>query len=316
MIKHAYLIIAHNNFWQLTILLRLLDDIRNDIFLFIDKKNIEKADQNNIRASVSRSHMSIFSPFEINWGGYSQCRAELFLMKKAKEKDNYRYYHLLSGVDLPLHNQNYIHDFFQQHDGYEFLAFVGKEISEKVKPEERMKYYYLFSDINITNKLLKKAFHFLNRILLFVQRKVGINRIKKERLIIGYGTNWFSITCELVDYILSKKVDIERLFSKSFCCDEVFIHTLILNSPFKDRIFTTDGLRDCREDRQGSLRYINWWDGNPKTWTIKDKQEILEAKERGYLFTRKFDEKQDKEIIRIVANMVENEGEYTVTDAL
>lgn len=86
----------------------------------------------------------------------------------------------------------------------------------------------------------------------------------------------------------------------------MFIYTLVINSLFK-KIYITDGLRDCREDRQGSLRYISWWDGNPKTWTINDRQEILEAKDRGYLFTRKFDEKQDKEIISFVSSMVGNE---------
>lgn len=36
--KHAYLIMAHQNFEQLAILLELLDDIRNDIFIHVDKK--------------------------------------------------------------------------------------------------------------------------------------------------------------------------------------------------------------------------------------------------------------------------------------
>lgn len=36
--KHAYLIMAHNNFYILEKLLRLLDDSRNDIYVHIDKK--------------------------------------------------------------------------------------------------------------------------------------------------------------------------------------------------------------------------------------------------------------------------------------
>ena len=35
--KHAYLIIAHQNFHILERLLLLLDDSRNDIYLYIDK---------------------------------------------------------------------------------------------------------------------------------------------------------------------------------------------------------------------------------------------------------------------------------------
>ena len=36
--KHAYLIIAHNNFYILEKLILLIDDIRNDIYLHIDSK--------------------------------------------------------------------------------------------------------------------------------------------------------------------------------------------------------------------------------------------------------------------------------------
>ena len=36
--KHAFLIIAHGKFNQLQILLNLLDDERNDLYVHIDKK--------------------------------------------------------------------------------------------------------------------------------------------------------------------------------------------------------------------------------------------------------------------------------------
>lgn len=39
--KHAYLIMVHNQFYVLEILLKLIDDERNDIFLHIDKKSIK-----------------------------------------------------------------------------------------------------------------------------------------------------------------------------------------------------------------------------------------------------------------------------------
>ncbi len=36
--KHAYCIMAHGNWEQLQMLINALDDVRNDIFLHIDKK--------------------------------------------------------------------------------------------------------------------------------------------------------------------------------------------------------------------------------------------------------------------------------------
>ena len=36
--RHAFLIIAHNNWWQLKQLIMLLDDDSHDIYVHIDKK--------------------------------------------------------------------------------------------------------------------------------------------------------------------------------------------------------------------------------------------------------------------------------------
>ncbi len=39
LMRHAFLILAHNEFQILRILLSMLDDERNDIYLHIDKKS-------------------------------------------------------------------------------------------------------------------------------------------------------------------------------------------------------------------------------------------------------------------------------------
>lgn len=316
MTRHAYLIIAHNNFEQLNFLLSLLDDERNDIFLFVDKKSF--AQFNNDKIEVAKSKLKVYSPFQISWGGYSLCKATLFLLKEAIDQGEYSYFHLLSGVDLPLHSQAYIHDFFEKYAGYEFLAFVGQELYERNRPENRIKYYYFVQDAELKNPTLKKILLKLwNTVFVSIQRLAGINRLSKlGKLQIGYGTQWFSITNAFAKYILGEEAQLERMYKNSLCCDEIFLHTLALNSEFKDRIFVTEGLNDKREDRQGSLRYINWWDGNPKVWTMADKEELLEARDRGYLFSRKFDERKDKEIISFIGELVKNEREYVITDQL
>lgn len=44
--KHAFLIIAHNEYPVLEVLLSMLDDERNDIYLHIDKRATELFQQN------------------------------------------------------------------------------------------------------------------------------------------------------------------------------------------------------------------------------------------------------------------------------
>ena len=108
--KHAYLIMCHDNFTVLETSLRLLDDARNDIYIHVDKKvkNFDKAKL----SSVCRHSRICFTKkrYSVKWGTYSQVFVEMYLFKLAfsNKKENYRYYHLISGVDLPLKNQEYI----------------------------------------------------------------------------------------------------------------------------------------------------------------------------------------------------------------
>ena len=46
----------------------------------------------------------IDKPINVKWGNYSQIKCEMLLFKEAFEYPvNFDYYHLLSGVDLPLY---------------------------------------------------------------------------------------------------------------------------------------------------------------------------------------------------------------------
>ena len=109
--RHAYLIKAHHQFDLLEKLLRLLDDERNDIYIHIgvgvnyDRARFEKC--------VKRSGIFFVYPVKESWGGYSQIESELHLFEAAAE-NSYAYYHLLSGVDLPLKTQDEIHAFLMQ----------------------------------------------------------------------------------------------------------------------------------------------------------------------------------------------------------
>lgn len=300
-VRHAYLIIAHKNIRQLQKLISLLDDSRNDIFVFIDKK-AQMVGSENLGTKYSK--LCFVQSHDVIWGGYTQIGAELTLFENAYRSGDYRYFHLLSGQDLPLHNQNYIHNFFEKNDGYEFFTFVGEEILQRNKPQERFQYRYFFE------KHIK-----LSRYVVKLQKMLKLRRNMQWKEV-GYGANWVSCTNDFVEFMLSERENIERMFKNSFCCDEVYKHLLILNSLFKDKVFVKTGVNDRPEDRQGNLRYINWWDGNPKTWTIEDKKELENARDRGYLFSRKFDEQSDKEIIEWVVHMIENEQESMIIETL
>ena len=101
--KHAYLVLAHRNWDQLTILLKLLDDNLNDIYLHIDKKSILSDEQIEIfKEAVTKSKLVLVNRVSVSWGGYSIVEGEIALLREATSNEEYQYYHLISGQDLPI----------------------------------------------------------------------------------------------------------------------------------------------------------------------------------------------------------------------
>lgn len=68
--RHAYCIIAHNDYYCLDKLISLVDDERNDIILVLDKKS-ELRKMEIPKAKLSRIIMPENTQLiDIQWGGY------------------------------------------------------------------------------------------------------------------------------------------------------------------------------------------------------------------------------------------------------
>ena len=75
--KHAYLVVAHNDWGLLSKLLRCIDDPRNGIFIHVDKK------ANFVLSEVyepKKAGCSYIRRRKVSWGGYSIIAAELTLL--------------------------------------------------------------------------------------------------------------------------------------------------------------------------------------------------------------------------------------------
>ncbi|POH17176.1 beta-1,6-N-acetylglucosaminyltransferase [Fructilactobacillus sanfranciscensis] len=300
--KHAYLIIANKNPEQLKKLLGSLDDERNDIYLLIDKKSLIK--DINFKNDVTKSKIFQYAPVEIFWGDYSQIEAEMFLFKQAA-KNNYEYYHLISGADLPLVSQDKIHDFFDKNPNKEFLTLILDKNNDQ-KIADRVSIYHFFVKIcgkNTKNIFLKTFFSIYSRLEKVAQKLFKVDRLKNSNIKIQYGSNWVTIDNEFIKYVLSREEWIEHTFKHTICTDEVFLPTLLVNSKYKDRLFYAKMTENKSSNEfQGNLRYINWWSGPqyPKVWGTEDYNELAQAKEKGYIFARKFDSSFDVHIINEV----------------
>ncbi|MBD5275718.1 MAG: beta-1,6-N-acetylglucosaminyltransferase [Bacteroides sp.] len=285
--RHAYLILAHKNLNQLRKLIELLDDSRNDIFVHVDSK-LSEFNPDDFGKIVSKSSL-IFLPnrINVNWGGVSIMRAELSLLKAATSNNRYDYYHLLSGMDLPLKTQDEIHNFF---DACSFQEFINLWNFKK-STLSRFRYFTIFPEGEA-----KFRTRIVNHIFKGLQMAVGF-RINKS-VDFYFGSQWFSITDELARYVISKEDWLEKVVRHTSTCDEICLPTLVCNSEFKKRLYFPVLVESKPRSTLGNMRFIDWTRGESvrHPWTFKaDDEQLLMSVD--HLWARKFDETVDREII-------------------
>lgn len=272
--KHAYLIIAHNELELLKNLISILDDERNDIYIHFDAK-LNKLPE----LSVNNSKLYILEKrINVCWADFSVVEAELALLRAAYSNSHYAYYHLLSGVDLPLKSQDYIHTFFDKNAGKEFIDICLYDVSSEM--ERKMMRWHLFpkdfknvEKFALITRLMRATF-------IRIQECLGIKRNKHINF--RKGSQWASITSDFTEYLLSRENIIRKVYSHTFCPDEVFIQTECWNSKFRQKLY------DYSPNYRGHMRLIDWRRGNPYVWRDEDYDELIHSDR---IFARKFSSK-------------------------
>ena len=327
MAKHAYLIIAHNEFNLLKLLIKSLDDKRNDIFVMADAKakNFNQKEFENIN---KHSKLTFVKRIANYWGAFSHTKAHFLLMEEAAKKC-YDYYHIISGVDIPLKTQDEIHLFFDKNKGKEFVNISKISMNETYEQEKReiaesgikkkFKYlssiphskyafFYFFNQKYLSRKhssFFGKIIRKFGIFLFVLQQLFGIQRNKN--LQIYKGSDWFSITHDLVVEIINKKQLIKKHFNFCFIPTELYVQTLIKNSDFAQNVYEDKSAEIIDFERENpytfdktiyedtNMRHTDWKRGNPYIFLISDYDELINSDR---LFARKFSTAVDKEIIK------------------
>lgn len=293
--KQAYLIIAHNKVEQLKFLLSLLDYEKHDIFILFDKKaKITEKQKNDLRQIVTKSSLFFTKEIPIYWGDYSLVEAEMELFETANKQEQYSMYHLLSGVDLPLDTAENIYNFFDNRKEYNFLTMVSDELYIRNKVYERVAFKTMFPHLTVrtvNNNFLRSVLKIYRKFEVELQRIVKVDCFKKFNLELKYASNWCSLNKKAVDILLEEKQLIATIFKNTKVNDELFIPTILQKDQLLNTVYSIEPTNDKPTDFQGNLRYINWWDGDPHTWTDSEHDigQLKRGKALGHKFSRKFD---------------------------
>lgn len=270
--RHAYLILAHGNQGQLKTLISFIDDERNDIYIHLDKKWRE-VNPEDIAAESRRSNVYFVDRVSVYWGGFSVIHAEMNLFCEACLHGNYSYYHLLSGLDLPVKSQDYIHSFFDNYNGYNFIQPVEYEGTEKFRI--RYEQFHFLQDGLIGRK--RNIWKYIDFASCYAQRALGIKRFRNREL---HGAwQWVSVTSDLVSHLVKRRTEILKRWRYTYCCDELFLYSEIVGTSLVETLSPL-----------GSLRFIEWeWQAKrdlaPRVLTIEDFSTLASP---NILFARKF----------------------------
>lgn len=289
--KHAYLILAHADMPLLRCLVEMLDDERNDIYIHADKKWKDFSPA-FLQTKYARL-VCLTERKRVYWGHTSIMKVELQLMQIASEQGQYAYYHLLSGADLPIKTQDYIHNYFAQNQGREFIT-LWKEKSHIADARYKVERYHIGMRYErglprIPSILLAKLRFGISDVLLrLLGSRIGDEKIYK-------GSQWFSLTDRAVRYILSQKDYIKDRYRFTRACDEIFIPTILMSSPLMEHIIQSQSGQDI-------LRYMDWPSRTPSPKVLKmlDKEALEQS---SCLFARKFSSEIDADIISWVSKM-------------
>ena len=270
--NHAWLIITHGEFEILKLLVEGLDYANNDIYIHFDKKvkHIPKIKTINSRLFILKNRI------DVRWGHVSQIKTELLLFKEAAKNGPYSYYHLISGVHLPLKPMQMIQDYFKSINGYSALSDFEEPDSYEVNLKMR-RYNCFLKNFASHNQFIKESSQFLWKAAIALQRVFRITR--NDSRVYYKARNWVSLTEEAVLFILSREKQILHDYRFSFCGDEFFVPSLLMDSPLKNRIIASDCLLLCQMIQ-----------ANAKCFPLSERQTLADSK---FLFARKFTSKSE-----------------------
>ncbi|CUP47309.1 Core-2/I-Branching enzyme [Clostridium baratii] len=224
----------------------------------------------------------------VNWGEFSLTQATLNIIKSAKNME-YDYISIISGDCLPLKSDSLIKEFLEKNNGKEFIG-VEKSFNKK-ELENRVKYIYPKWRFNkqCTNVKLPLK---IKRTLQIKLSLFKYNSKFKYLPKLYKGCNWFTISKDLVEYItkyLDENGDYIEAFQNSFCSDEVFFQTIVMNSKFRNNVYR---INENVDDNLMSLRYIDWKSG-PEYPKVLSENDFEKIKNTECIIGRKFNSELD-----------------------
>lgn len=287
----AVLILGHKNVDQIIDLCEKLTPYFNVYIHFDAKMPLSQS----VRNEFDQLGVKWIQKYDVKWGGFTIGKAAIALMKLALEDSQNNYFHLISGQDWPCEDPQDIYNRFKNTD--EIFMDYFPAISTKKSGESLIwwaKLYFNYDNISLNRKsFLGKIYH---RILLLTQLSLRINKLHKYGIdpqTIYYGQNWVDIPRDALEFAIHEydsNIVMQKVYSSSFCADEMWLQTILCNSRYKDRI------------NKNIHRYIAWTKKHNSYPAILDEEDFDNIKNGNYWWARKIEKPVSDQLINQLNN--------------
>jgi hypothetical protein len=281
--KLVFLILVHKNARQVAGLIDcLLRYPHSEVLVHVDLKSPEVYAELYEKYGESHRVKLIAKRYKVFWGSYGQVMATHALMAEAASIPGTFYGVLLSGQDMPIKPVKDFAAFLERSQGRQFLVnFRLPDNQWQDGGMNRLGYYHV--DIEGHSWLSNR----INAVIRRLQDIAGLKRRVSQPLY--GGSNWFNLSSDAVRYFcdyIGKNPKYLRQFRHSRCADEIFVQSVIMNSPIRESVVPDD------------LRMIDWGSGPefPRVWRLEDLERLLGAEDK--FFARKFEPVTDAAIIK------------------
>ena len=284
----AVLILAHKNINQVIELVERLS-MTFEIYIHFDRKVTLNEDQKN---SLDKAKVNYFSKYDVKWGSYSIVRATVEMMKMALKNPEIEYFHLISGQDWPLKDPKEIYKEFED-DNKIYMNYWRALVMRKTGEPEIWwaKYYFNYDQVN-RRTTFGKLYH---RLLLLSQTVLRVNKLKKYNVSpqeIYAGQEWVDIPRGALSYAIDyyeKHSELQKIFSTSFCSDEMWLQTILCNSP-KYRLRIDKNIH----------RFIELIEKHGSRPAILDEDDFTKIKQGNYWWGRKIERPISNKLIELL----------------
>jgi len=274
--KIALLIHVHINPDQVA---RLVSRMRHndvDIYLNVDAK----VDIDEFKVKTQGANF-LSNRVDVRWGRFSQVQQILNSFEEISDtRIPYSHILFISGQDYPLIPIDNIISILQNNLDKSFIDFhkLGNDEWSKLM-KKRYEYWFFLPENDMRNhELIKK-------ILI----KLGFKR-RYPFKDTYYGSCWFCLSMNAVKYLLeytNNHPKVVNFFKHSGCSDELYIQSVLLNSPLKDSLINK------------IYRYFDWSDKG-KSPKILTKDDLPKIQKSEAWFARKLDLNTDIEIFDLL----------------